>query len=210
MERATIDTAKEIFKDNFVGIDELAPFLLKLGFSDFDKKIPEIEYSLDVLKKHSLDYLLVLGISDVDGDRITIKKMRDVFGLTPETGEPCFYNQDWYLKEDFIDNTLEFKWYLIKKGVCENSRAEHPNELISKGLKFPSAILCSYTFFAYYLAYNIILWEHEFVWCSDFDHNEDMIYVAKYSDSLGMNKNGFSIHRHLALKKWYCATNVIG
>ena len=27
--------------------------------------------------------------------------MRNHFGTTPSAHEPCFYNQDWYVKESF-------------------------------------------------------------------------------------------------------------
>lgn len=47
------------------------------------------------------------------------------------------------------------------------------------------------------------LWYHDFVWCSDVDHNGDRIYVGKYNDIDGVNKDGFSIHRHLALRLCY-------
>ena len=80
--------------------------------------------------------------------------------------------------------------------------------IISKGIKFPSAILCVFTFFAYYYSYNQMLWYHDFVWCEDVDHNGDRVYVGKYHDVDGINKNGFSIHRHLALRPCYASVNI--
>jgi hypothetical protein len=130
-------------------------------------------------------------------------------GINPNVSEPCFYNQDWYLKENFIDDTLENKWYLIRKNVFEDTRAMQPNELIEKGISLPSAILCTYTFFSYYCYNKDLLWKYDFVWCSDMDHNGDRIYVGKYRDIDGINKNGFSIHRHLALRDCYSAINTI-
>lgn len=53
-----------------------------------------------------------------------------------------------------------------------------------------------------------MLWKHDFVWCSDMDHNGDRIYVGKYHDISGVNKNGFSIHRHLALRECYASINL--
>jgi hypothetical protein len=127
--------------------------------------------------------------------------------MNPEIQEPCFYNQDWYLKEDFIQSTLENRWYLLKKNVIEESRAVLPDVLLKQKMSFPSAILCTYTFFAYYYAAGELLWYHDFVWCSDTDHNGDRIYVGKYHDIDDVNKNGFSIHRHLALRNCYAAIN---
>ena len=107
--------------------------------------------------------------------------------------------------EDFVRKTLESRWYLLKKDVLEGSRAVMPNNLLQQNIYFPSAILCVYSFFSYYLSYGKYLWYHDFVWCSDLDHNGDRIYVGKYHDIDGVNKNGFSIHRHLALRKCYAA-----
>ncbi len=146
-----------------------------------------------------------MGIGSIDGQDLSIRFMRDKFGIDPDVYTPCFYNQDWYMQENFINTTLENKWYLIKKDVFENARAIQPIELIKKGINFPSAILSTYTFFAYYFCYEEFLWKHDFLWCSDLDHNEDRVYVGKYEDVDGINKNGFSIHRHLALRPCYSA-----
>lgn len=211
MERVTIAQAKNLFGDNFLGPDELKEFVEKIC-SGFDfKEVPEIKYDLEQLKKYAKEYIMVLGIpklefSDFD---ITIRNLRERFGFNPEISEPCFYNQDWYLQEKFIDKQLPLDWYFIKKEVIENTRAEQPENILSKSLQFPSAILCTYTFFAYYFHYGIMLWDYDFIWCSDLDHNEDRIYVGKYHDVDGVNKSGFSIHRHLALRKCYGAIDIL-
>lgn len=54
-----------------------------------------------------------------------------------------------------------------------------------------------------------MLWYHDFVWCEDLDHNGDRIYVAKYHDVDVINKNGFRIHRHLALRPCYVSTKCV-
>jgi hypothetical protein len=68
---------------------------------------------------------------------------------------------------------------------------------------FPPAVLCAFAFFVNWFYNSECVWEHDFVWCKDVDHNNDRIYVGKYRDTNGLNKNGFSIHRHLAIKSWY-------
>ena len=113
------------------------------------------------------------------------------------------------MKEEFMAYRLEAQWYLIKKDVFEDSRAVMPVELMQKGMNFPPAILCAYAFFAYYYATGEMLWYHDFVWCADTDHNGDRIYVGKYHDIDGVNKNGFSIHRHLALRPCYGSINML-
>lgn len=203
-----IEDAKRLFGEKFIGKDELKPFFKALGFGDVAIQEKPIDYcDSDLQKAAEEGYILIYGVEQIDGQRITLRFLRDKFGVNPDVSEPCLYNQDWYLKEDFIDRTLNAQWYLIKKDVYEDSRAVMPGDLMQRGLNFPSAILCGYTFFAYYYARNEYLWLHDFVWCCDTDHNGDRIYVGKYHDIDGVNKNGFSIHRHLALRPCYGSVN---
>lgn len=197
----TVEQAKEIMGTNFIGPEELY-FIdaMKLNAGD---AIPTITFSYEILEKKKEDYILMLGVDRfVDGIPVTIRNLQRVFGKNPEVREPCFYNQDWYDNESFIDVQMKKEWFLIRKNVFEESRAVQPSELIDK-YTFPSAICCTYAFFTAWLSLGLKLWYHDFVWCSDTDHNGDRIYVGKYHDVDGLNKNGFSIHRHLALKPCY-------
>ncbi len=207
MEREAV---KKLFGYNFIGMDELNLFFKALGFGKVEIQENPIQYSdADLQEAASEDYILIYGVSGINGQNITLKYLREKFGVNPDESEPCLYNQDWYMKEDFMDLTLEDRWYLIKKEVFEESRAVMPGDLTQQGLVFPPAILCGYTFFAYYYDHNEYLWWHDFVWCCDTDHNGDRIYVGKYHDIDGVNKNGFSIHRHLALRPCYGSINLI-
>lgn len=207
MEREAV---KKLFGKNFIGKDDLKPFFKALGFGEGEVQECPIQYADDDLQKAAReDYILIYGAGSINGQNITLKFLREKFGVNPDESEPCLYNQDWYMKEKFMDLTLDNKWYLIKKNVFEESRAVMPGELTQQGLIFPPAILCGYAFFAYYFAYNEYLWWHDFVWCCDTDHNGDRIYVGKYHDIDGVNKNGFSIHRHLALRPCYGSINCI-
>lgn len=129
--------------------------------------------------------------------------------MNPDKSEPCLYNQDWYLSESFIQRRMDNKWFLLKKNVFENTRGVMPIDIIKQNIKFPTAIQCVYTFFAYFFVYGEMLWYHDFLWCEDVDHNGDRIYVGKYHDIDGINKNGFSIHRHLSLRPCYASINLI-
>lgn len=207
MEREQI---RQIFGVNFIGQEELKPFFKASGFGDVEIQEKPIEYiDSDLQKAAEEGYILIYGVEQVKGQKITLRHLRDKFGVNPDVSEPCLYNQDWYLKEDFMDLSLNAQWYLIKKDVYEDSRAVMPGDLTQRGLIFPPAILCGYTFFAYFFARNEYLWWHDFVWCCDTDHNGDRIYVGKYHDIDGVNKNGFSIHRHLALRPCYGSVNCI-
>ena len=133
--RTTIEKAKTLYKENFIGIKELQPFFRKLDIpAELSQGIemPDIPYSTEELNKYAKDYILILGIGKIGNINLSIRFIRDKMGINPEISEPCFYNQDWYLKENFIDTILENKWYLIRKNVFEETRAMQPNELIEK------------------------------------------------------------------------------
>ena len=199
-----VSIAEKIMGTNYIGPKQVNILLEKMGKSPiYEISVPKVNFDEETLLKCASDYILVYGT-----DAIDILNIRKHFGVDPEVSEPCLYNQDWYMSEDFIHRKMENKWYLIKKEVLEDTRAVMPMDIVATGVKFPTAILCVYTFFAYYEAYRKMLWYHDFVWCEDVDHNGDRIYVAKYHDVDGINKNGFSIHRHLSLRSCYSAIAV--
>ncbi len=197
---------------NFIGPEELKKISGQLGIADpfkSGRSIPEIPFSLAQIKKIAREYVLILGVPrDKTGQKLTINRLREIFGWNPEKSEPCFYNQDWYLKEKFAkDKALEFKWYLVRKSVDKKTRGKGLAD-ISKTLKqkeaFPSAVLTAFVFYAYYLLNKgEILWKNDFIWCQDSDHNNDRIYTGRYIDPNKINKNGFNIHRHLAIRPCY-------
>ena len=184
----------------------MKPLVERIGAGEI--VIPELNYSFEELEACAKDYLLVMGLPSVGGKPVTIRTLREAFGVDPDASEPCFYNQDWYMHEDFIDRQMDARWYLLRKEVVEASRAVMPEQLMAEDYAFPTAILCAYAFFAYWFCYDEKLWYHDFVWCCDTDHNGDRIYVGKYHDVDGVNKNGFSVHRHLALRSCYAAVTV--
>lgn len=209
MERRTdIEIAKKYFGKDFIGIDEISKIALELEIQ-LPKIVPQIQFTETELKLRSKDSILILGIDTMtNGKKLTLLSLREKFGISSKKFEPCFYNQDWYLKEYFMNITLERKWYIIRKKVLEETRAVQP-VILEKKFIFPSAILCTYVFFVYWFLNRELLWKYDFVWCSDIDHNGDKVYVGKYTDIDGINENGFSIHRHLALRNCYAAIDVI-
>lgn len=206
----TIDKAKEIMGSQFIGIDELRICAPALNFDipDVDA-LPPIPYDAQTLTRCRENYYLVLALETFNGGTpVTCRSFKAIFGFDPQQSEPCFYNQDWYDHEEFIDRPLESGWFLIRKNVYEDSRAVQPTELI-KSTNFPPAVKCVYAFFVLWLAKGEKIWYHDFIWCSDLDHNGDRIYVGKYHDIDGINKNGFSIHRHLALRPCYASIDTL-
>lgn len=208
MERRTdIKEALQLFGKNFIGSEEIAKIATELGVR-LPIIEPEIPYTKAELHARAKDSILILGSSILDNGRsLTLLSLRERFGTDPASYEPCFYNQDWYMKESFMQTSIENKWYLIKKSVFEDSRAVLP-EILENKYNFPTAVLCAYTFFAYWFHAHEMLWKYDFVWCLDLDHNGDKIYVGKYVDIDGVNKNGFSIHRYLSLRNSYAAVSV--
>ena len=199
----TIALARTIMGNNMIGPEEINHLFEVMGKPQIEvNSVPEVNYDEDTLKRYASDFILVYGTDAVD-----IFEIRSHFGYDPKVSEPCLYNQDWYMSEEFIHRRMDNKWHLIKKKVLEDTRAVMPLDILAGGITFPSAILCVFTFFAYYYAYDQMLWYHDFVWCEDVDHNGDRIYVGKYHDVDGINKNGFSIHRHLALRPCYASVN---
>lgn len=209
-----IHEAKKIMGKNFIGPDELVTIGEQMHIT-LPTAIPKIPYDAKMLKKLAKEYLLVLGVAkDSKGEPLTLNNMRAFFGLDPVQGEPCFYNQDWYLKEKFAaKTTLKNKWYLIRKNVIKETRGVRPDILegkLKKGEHFPLAVLTAFTFVVYYfLNDGAKLWNNDFIWCSDKDKNGDRIYTGRYTDPKKINKNGFNIHRHLSIRPVYGATIVL-
>lgn len=203
----TLLTAKDLFKNNFIGVEELNLIADQIGISriSFDK-VPPISFEIDTLKESSNTHILIFGWPYfLDDSELTLTKMRKHIGFAPDKSEPCFYNQDWYLKEHFANNsTFQTGWYLLRKTIDNKTRGKVPE----KSLNLPSALLSAYTFFAHYFLNKELLWKDDYIWSSDRDSNQDMIYVGRYEDSKGMNKNGFSIHRHLTITDIYGVSDV--
>lgn len=198
--------AKIIMGKNFIGPEELKKMAGRLGIMNPNKsgRIPAVPYSEKLLKKYSKDFILILGAAKIKtGKSVTINRLRAQLGLDQKVKQPCFYNQDWYIKEKFaLEAVLSHKWHLIRKQVDQKTRGENPESI--KSAVFPSAVLTAFTFFAYYLhTGGEILWKHDFIWCSDKDHNGDRIYTGRYIDPHKINKNGFNIHRHLSIRSCY-------
>lgn len=208
--KTTLVRAQKIMEENFIGPAELNLIADKLGIyfpNSLYNGHSQIPFSEELLINQKKENILILGVPIFkDQSPLTIVKMRSHFGCNPEVYEPCFYNQDWYLNEDFANNcSIESKWYLIRKKIIEESRGIEIDSSSSNRIysSLPQALLLSYTFFSYFLVRNIVLWEHDYIWCKDSDRNGDRIFVGRYSDKNRLNNNGFSIHRRLSITNEY-------
>ena len=208
MEGKTIITdAYNIMGKNIIGPNEIKNHAFEFLDTSFNERnIPEVQFSnstlYDVKDSHTL--ILVNPIT-INLSNINIKYFRDYFGCFPDVSEPCFYNQDWYLNESFYqEESLKYEWVLIKNDINEESRGKIPKFIET----LPSTLLCTYVFFLSYICLKRILWKDDYVWCNNFDNSNDQIYVGRYIDPNALNKNGFSIHRHLSIKMNYGFFNV--
>lgn len=171
---------------------------------------PPVPWDGNALARYAATHVLVFTPRTyADATPVTLISLRDRFGIDPSHAEPCFYNQDWYLKEAFATITsLDGQWHLLPREVRDDFRAKAPDtiELSLAGERFPTAVTAGFAFFACWLhTRGQRLWEHDFLWCSDRDHNGDRIYVGRYEDPDGVNRNGFNVHRHLSVSASFSA-----
>ena len=137
-ERIDALTARQIMGKHFIGPEALSR-LDKLALQIPETPAP-IPFSRQELEQKRDDYLLILGVNALwDGTQVSIRRLKALFGQDPERAEPCFYNQDWYDHEAFIDIPMQIGWFLIKKEVYDSSRAVQSDELM-KAHAFPPAI----------------------------------------------------------------------
>jgi hypothetical protein len=201
-----IQEARSILGDRLLCQDRLAKLVWPFAFAAAE--IPAIPFSRATLQQQSGTHILIhTPKHDAQGARIDLLYLREAFGIDPDRMQPCFYNQDWYVREAFAMSGLDGGWHLVAGEVLEERRAEDPSQ-IESGLPaaqaFPAAVTCAFTFFAWWLASGgKKLWQYDFSWCRDRDDNNDRIYVGRYDDPKGLSKSGFSVHRHLALRPAY-------
>ena len=199
--KTSLALAKEIFQSNLIGPTEISSIMDKFPL-EIPTEIPTVPFNSKYLEKKSKDYLLVLGVSKFENALSTLRNFKDYLGVDSKISEPCFYNQDWYIKEVFFDRVIPAEWFLIRKNVIEESRSKEPISFVEKS-ELPAANKVAYAFILNWLINNDVLWKNDYVWCSDMDINGDRIYVGRYIDPNGINNNGFSIHRHLSIRNCY-------
>lgn len=192
---------KRILRNNYIGKEELNKIVNHFSVR-IPACIPEIPFNRqEIIEKQNTHLLLLCVPYFLNGEKITINAMRKRINLFK--GLPCFYNQDWYLKEQFIYKPLELKWLLVAKNLMDESRGMTVDSILSR-YKLHSAVELTFAFFANYFINNgEKLWNNDYVWCSDVDDKGDQIYIGRYTDASGLNKDGFEIHRHLRIKSNY-------
>lgn len=181
---------KSIFQKNFIGIEELQS-ISAIKFN-WNHPVPQIPFTAEQISNCADTHLLILSYPHLLSDElISISYLKCIF-------KELFYFQDWYEKEPFVNCPLDMGWYLIPRRISDSSRGKLPNSQ-----KLYNATLLTYVFIIRYITSGEVLWPYDYIWCDDTDSNGDRIYVGRYFDPLKINKDGFSIHRHLSIKKNY-------
>ena len=183
-------------------INEMKP-LNSFDFTseNYNDKVPN-----HLLKMDSEDKIIVFIPKRIGNKDLTILNLFSLFGVREINGLPCFYNQDWYMNEEFASQPVtDPRWIVIDKNICEKSRGYQPDKESIKDIL--SAVEYTYIFIITYLINQEILWKYDYIWTSDFDSHGDQIYVGRYLDKTGKTQNGFSVHRHLSIKNNYGILN---
>ena len=86
MEREAV---KKLFGKNFFGKEELKPFFNALGFGEVEVQECPIQYNdADLLKAANDGYIMIYGAASINGQNITLKFLREKFGVNPDESEP--------------------------------------------------------------------------------------------------------------------------
>ncbi|MBR0101280.1 MAG: hypothetical protein IJP90_16420 [Treponema sp.] len=196
-----ISAARKILGKNFIDAEALSR-IDNLFAVSIPKEMPAISFGESEIKTKKDSHILILCTPKFsDGKPITIASIREKIANC--RGNPCFYNQDWYLHETFIQKPIESKWLFVSKTLLKESRALSADSIVAK-YKLHSAVELTYAFFVnYFVNDGEKLWNNDYVWCSDVDDKGDQIYVGRYTDTSGLNADGFEIHRHLKIKMNY-------
>ena len=139
-----VEEAKWIMGNSFIGIDELKS--VPEGFKIKADSI-EIPFSVEELSLKKGTHVLIYCPQDfADGTAISIQSIRtNIEKMGCKT--PVFYNQDWYLKEDFYKVVIERPhWLLLQKTVDDSTRGVLP-EKIEAQYYLPIAAELTFAFF---------------------------------------------------------------
>ena len=130
------EEAKKIFKSNFIGPAELQKI------NRFKVKVPKNtgDINLNVDNIDSEKYILIYGCKSLENlSTLDISTFIKKFGFKYSPNEVCFYNQDWYLEEEFAKlqarlNALKCKSSSnIVKVSSKNLKGYNPSSKKTKG-----------------------------------------------------------------------------
>jgi hypothetical protein len=188
--------------------DILKLFSEKLDSSDFnfDVQDPVLKPPSYLLELNTDENILIHIPKNIGNMDLSLENLFKLFGTNRDQNLPSFYNQDWFINEDFFKQPIKgSRWVLVDKSITEVSRGTQPSSQASNDLF--SAVEYTFIFFVMFIKYELVLCEFDYIWTRDRDLHGDQIYVGRYTDKSGMSQDGFSIHRHLSIKNNYGVLN---
>lgn len=84
MERVTIEKAKRLFGNNFVGLEELRPLFEKMRLSYVSVQVPIIQYSLfkKEKKENIIPFLIVVFVNNLPFTFLILNSIRLILNNT--------------------------------------------------------------------------------------------------------------------------------
>jgi len=132
--------AKEIFKEDFLGLEAIkTTFDIELSQEELEQ-IEQIPFSKEELEQaKELGMMLVLRVPhDKEDKPLTLNRMREIFAGEDKLGDPkkkkqqLFYRQPgdgWYKDEEFATKAnMNLGWGLVAKEVLPESRSKNWDE----------------------------------------------------------------------------------
>jgi len=212
---------KEIFGDDFLGIEELAQFR-GFEFSKGDqekaaklwaKKVQEQNLTredLEQLKREGFMVILRSPGTKVEGKLVstTVDNLRKKY-------PSLFYDQDWYDTEKFATtDQVDFDWSIVKKEILEESRSQNWDEqegILKEWAKDhkvdprfvtrrkPVEII--HDILAYYEAHKARILENDYDWSGTESSDGNSVNVGNFdSDGLDVRHDSRDdAHSHLGV-----------
>src|SRR3989344_3152493 len=212
-EALDLQEARELFENDFIGIEEvekftghpLTPEEKRIAEEKWQKKIEEQGLTKEGLKQLKQEgFMVVLRVGALEGyekkDKempVTIKNLRKKF--------PLFYTQDWYNNEQFADEALGgLDWGIVKKELLDETRSKNWDEqqeilktwaeahgVPEKFVRRRTPTEVAYDVLAYFQARNQRILEKDWDWTSVQSSG------GKFVDVGGFDSNGLCVH-HVA------------
>ena len=201
--------AKEIFGENFVGIEEIEKFR-GLKFSEQEKKniarmwtekVKEQKLTKEDLEQLEKEgFMVMLRSGTIEHER---KEIPATLGNLREKFKDLFYNQDWYNDEKFVkEDAVKLAWAIVKKEVLEESRSkdwDEQEEILKQWAKehkvdpkfvtrrMPAEV--AYDILAYYSARNERILENDWDWTAVRSSDGEFVSVGSF-DADGLSVYG--------------------
>jgi isocitrate/isopropylmalate dehydrogenase len=200
---------REIFENDFIGIEEAEKFIGRplsqeeknLAEEKWQKKIEEqnlTKETLEELKKEG--FMVVLRVPELYDEKKKENIPATILNLKKKF--PLFYNQDWYKNEKFVKEAISgIDWGIVKKEILEESRSQNwddQEKILEEWAKTHKVdpqfvhrrkpVEVAYDVLAYFNNRNQRILEKDYDWTSVQSSDGWFVSVGYfYSDGLGVD-----------------------